>query len=154
MKTKLFSVLTVFLMLLTLITPPAHATGLREGGASLLLPTYGQSMNGETYKTKTKIMAGVEFASITTVIVLGTFVGGAVVWAGLGPLIANHLWSSVDAYKGAQVKKDPQVQAQIMTAQMTAQKNLELSRQGRFDRMQDSQSDLRSRIAQAGQVAR
>lgn len=150
MKTKIFSILTVFLMLSTFMIPSVQAAGMKEAGASLLLPTYGQSMNGEIYKTKTKIMAGVEFASITTVIVLGTFVGGGVVWAGLGPLIANHLWSSADAYHGAQVKKDPQIQQQIMEAQ----KSLELSRQRRFDRLQDTQSDLRSRIAQAGQIAR
>jgi hypothetical protein len=95
-------------------------------------------------------LAGIEFDSITTIIFFGTFVGGGVVWAGLGPLMANHLWSAADAYQGAQVKEDPVVQQQLAEAKKT----LELSRQSRLDHAQEYHSDLRSRIMQAGQLAR
>ncbi len=147
-KHLLFTIL--ILMSFVFSASTAYAVGAKEAGASLLVPTYGQSMNNEIYKTKTKFMAGIEVAAITATVVLGVTVGGPVVWAGLGPLIANHVWSSADAYHGAQAKKDPTIQQQMLDAQRT----LELSRQRRYDRQQSYQSDLRSRIALAAQQAR
>jgi len=137
------------LMLLSIHMPSAFAIGAREAGASLLLPTTGQAMNGELGSTKSKVMGAVEVASLTTVVILGLAVGGGVVWAGLGPLVANHLWSATDAYKNAQNKQDPVVQAQMAEAQRT----LEYSRQRRFDREQTARGDLRDRMQQAAAVA-
>lgn len=150
MKSKLLAVCVVFLMVFALASPLGFAIGAKEAGASLLLPPTGQAMNNDLGSTKTKIMAGVEVAAITTVAILGGVVGGGVIWAGLGPLIANHVWSAVDAYRGAQYKQDPAIQQQILEAQRT----LELSRQRRFEREQASRSDIRERIRQAGDLAR
>jgi len=149
MKNKYVSVLMSILLIFAVAAPQAYAIGAKEAGASLVLPTTGQAMNGQIGSTKTKVMAGVEIAAITTIAILGGAVGGGIVWAGLGPLIANHAWSSVDAYKNAQNKSDPLVQQQMMDAQRT----LELSRQRRFEREQTYRSDIRDRIAQAGQAA-
>lgn len=138
-------------MVLAFAAPSSYAVGAREAGASLLLPTTGQAMNGDLGTTKSKVMAGVEIAAITTIAVLGTTVGGGVVWAGLGPLLANHLWSSTDAYRGAQEKQQQYFQQQLQMAQ--AQKTLDLSRQRRFEREQIARTDLRSRVAAAGEAA-
>lgn len=139
----------VVLMLLAFQAPSASAMGAKEAAASLFLPTTGQSMNGELGSTKTKVMAGLEVGLITTVAILGGVVGGGVVWAGLGPLIANHLWSAADAYKGAQYKSNPMLEQQMMEAQRA----LEISRQRRFDREQTQRSDVRERIMAAGERA-
>lgn len=149
MKSKAFCMVMAALMLLSFQMPSAFALGAREAGASLLLPTTGQAMNGELGSRKSKIMGAIEVASITTVAVLGTAVGGGVVWAGLGPLLANHLWSAADAYKGAQGKRDPVVQAQMAEAQRT----LEYSRERRFDREQAARGDLRDRMRLAAEGA-
>ena len=148
MKHKALSLMLVFLMVFAFTIPSAFAIGAKEAGASLLLPTTGQAMNNEFGTTKSKVMAGVEVAAITTVAILGGVVGGGVIWAGLGPLIANHLWSSADAYKGAQRKQDPMVQQQMLEAQ----RMLEVSRQRRFEREQTGRSDIRERIRQAGEM--
>jgi hypothetical protein len=140
---KTLSCLLAFLMIFAFISAPAFAAGAKEFGASLLLPTTGQAMNGQIGSTKTKIMAGIEVASITTIVLLGTLVGGGVVWAGLGPLIANHAWSATDAYRSAQNNNDPYIQQQLTSAQ----RNLDVSRQSRFDR----ESDIRQRILKAGE---
>ena len=95
-------------------------------------------------------MAGIEVASVTTLAILGGVVGGPVIWAAAGPLIANHLWSSVDAYRGAQNRIHPLVQQQMLDAQGT----LEFSRQRRFEREQAVRSDIRDRILMAGETAR
>ncbi len=142
----------VFLMLFAVAAPQAFAVGGKEAGASLLLPTMGQAMNGQIYNTKTKIMAGIEVASVTTAIVLGTFVGGGVVWAGLGPLLANHAWSATDAYMTAKKKAKGELVTQDQPAG-DAQKSLELSRQRRYDKEQAFRSDVRARLAQAAQLA-
>ncbi len=143
MTQKALSCFMVFLMIFAFMTP-AFAEGAKEFGASLLLPTTGQAMNGEISATKTKIMAGIEVASITTVALLGTLVGGGVVWAGLGPLIANHAWSALDAYRGAQQNKtDPYIQQQLSEAQ----RSLDLSRQRRFDR----EMSIREKVLKAGE---
>lgn len=149
MKSKTVCLIIAVLMLFTLQTPLAFAVGAKEAGASLLLPTTGQAMNGELGNTKTKIMAGLEVGLITGTAILGGVVGGPVVWATLGPLIANHIWSATDAYRGAQQKNDPMVQAQMAEAQRT----LAVSRQRRFDREEAERSGIRDRVEQAGQDA-
>ena len=106
-------------------------------------------MNGQLGNTKTKVMAGLEVALITTVAILGGVVGGGVIWAGLGPLIANHAWSATDAYANAQNRQDPYLQQQMTEAQSA----LELSRERRFSREQGARSDIRERILAAGEQA-
>ena len=145
MNKKLLSIAIIFLMFFAFSMPSVFATGIKEGASSLLLPTTGQAMNDQLGNTKTKFMAGVEVAAVTTVAVLGTAVGGPVVWVGLGPLLANHLWSATDAYKNAKYKKDPVIQDQMTEGQ----RMLELSRQRRFEREQTYRSDVRSRLDQS-----
>ena len=142
---KSISYLTAFLMIFAFLSPAVFATGGKEFGASLLLPTTGQAMNGEIGATKTKIMAGIEVAAVTTTILLATLTTGGVFWAGLGPLIANHAWSAADAFKTARSgnNNDPYIQQQLSSAQRT----LDVSRQNRFDR----ESDIRQRILKAGE---
>jgi hypothetical protein len=143
---KRFSFLLAFLMILASLSPSAFAVGAKQFGASLLLPTTGQAMNGEIGATKTKIMAGIEVAAVTTTILLATLTTGGIFWAGLGPLIANHAWSAADAFKTARSNNngnDPYIQQQLSSAQRT----LDVSRQNRFDR----ESDIRQRILKAGE---
>ena len=149
MMKKVVCVSLTLLMVFALSTTPVFAVGAKEAGASLLLPTTGQAMNNQLGSKKTKLMAGVEVAAITTVAILGIVVGGPVIWAGLGPLIANHVWSSADAYKNAKSKTDPLIQQQMLDAQRT----LELSRQRRFEREEAARSGIRERIARAGEQA-
>ena len=149
MKNNMKSILFLLLIALSLQTP-AHALGGREAGASLILPTTGQAMNGEIGARKTKIMAGVEIAAITTVTIIGFAGGGPAVWFGAGPLLANHLVSSVDAYKGAKRKaalgaNDPTI--------LEAQRNLELSQQMRYDREISGRESIRDRVMRAGEQA-
>ncbi len=141
---KTLSCLTAFLLIFAFMTPAVFAAGGKEFGASLLLPTTGQAMNGEIGATKTKIMAGIEVAAITTTILLATLTTGGIFWAGLGPLIANHAWSAADAFKTARSNKnDPYIQQQLSSAQRT----LDMSRQNRFSR----ESDIRQRLLKAGE---
>lgn len=145
MSNKSFSLALIFAFALSLYPSSAYATGGKEAAASLFLPTTGQAMNGELGKGKTKIMGGVEVASITAIAILGITTGGAAVLIGLGPLAANHLWSSVDAYKGAKNKQNLQAQDQLSDAQGS----LELSRQGRFEREQGRRLTIRERLDRA-----
>lgn len=143
---KHLSCFIAFLMIVVSLSPAAFAAGGKEFGASLLLPTTGQAMNGEIGATKTKIMAGIEVAAVTTTILLATLTTGGIFWAGLGPLIANHAWSAADAFKTARSNNnsnDPYIQQQLSSAQRT----LDVSRQNRFDR----ESDIRQRILRAGE---
>ena len=148
---KLTSILIAAFMIFTIAQTPSYAIGAKEAGASLLLPTTGQAMNDQLGSTKTKVMAGVEVAALTTVAILGGVVGGPVIWAGLGPLLANHAWSAADAYKGANDKQNQFAGQQIQMAQ--AQKTLEFSRQRRFEREQTGRDDIRMRVAQAAEAA-
>ena len=148
MKTKSLSLAVIFSILFVSSIPQVFATGLKEGTSSLLLPTTGQSMNGESSAAKTKLMAGVEVLAVTTVAVLGVASGGGIVWAGLGPLIVNHVWSAADAYSTAQKNQEWQ-QPSIAEAQKT----LELSRQRRFEHEQAGRYDIRERVRQAGEQA-
>ena len=141
---KTLSYFVAFLMIFASLSAPVFAAGGKEFGASLLLPTTGQAMNGEIGATKTKIMAGIEVAAVTTTILLATLTTGGIFWAGLGPLIANHAWSAADAFKTARSNNnDPYIQQQLSAAQRT----LDVSRQNRFDR----ESDIRQRILKAGE---
>ena len=143
---KHLSCFIVFLMIFASLSPAAFAMGGKQFGASLLLPTTGQAMNGEIGATKTKIMAGIEVAAVTTTILLATLTTGGLFWVGLGPLIANHAWSAADAFKTARsgnTNNDPYIQQQLSSAQRT----LDVSRQNRFDR----ESDIRQRILKAGE---
>jgi len=148
MKIKTLAIAISFMVLSTSACPIAYAHGAQPAMSSLLLPTTGQAMNGQISNTKTKIMAGVEVAAVTTVVVLGLATGGAVIWAGLGPLIANHAWSSADAYSGAQGNLDPTVELQLSEAQKT----LEFSRQRRMERQRGVvQTDKRGFVTQNGE---
>lgn len=104
MKSKALIILVILLTVFSFSMPTSFAAGGKEAVSSFLLPTTGQAMNGQMSDTKTKIMAGVEVASVATVAILGGVVGGPIIWAGLGPLIANHVWSATDAYRNAQYK--------------------------------------------------
>lgn len=152
MSQKIFAVFMI-LMLSVSLTPSASAEGFREGSASLLLPTTGQAMNGQLGNGKTKVMAGVEVASITAVTVLGLATGGAAVLWGAIPLAANHLWSATDAYKNADNKNQMYLAASPDQEMIDAQRTLEYSRQNRFDREQAGRYDLRERVRLAGEQA-
>ncbi|MDD5226092.1 MAG: hypothetical protein PHV97_02775 [Candidatus Omnitrophica bacterium] len=142
---KHVSCFMAFLLIVVSFSPATFAMGGKEFGASLLLPTTGQAMNGEIGATKTKIMAGIEVAAVTTTILLATLTTGGLFWVGLGPLIANHAWSATDAFKTARSgnNNDPYIQQQLSSAQRT----LDVSRQNRFDR----ESDVRQRILGASE---
>lgn len=78
---------------------------LTRGAASLVLPGWGQYLNGEldtkNGKIKTGAMIIIEVAAIVTTAVVGGVSGSPAVWVGLGLLIANHVWSATDAYVNA-----------------------------------------------------
>lgn len=150
MKIKLAASLLVLVMMTSVQPQTALAQGFREAGASLLLPTTGQALNGEIRSRKTKVMGAIEVASVTTAVILGTTVSGGLVWIGLGPMLANRAWSASDAYVVARrnARQEPAVQAQVDDAQRT----LEYSRQRRFDREQAERSDLRDRMRQAAEM--
>ncbi len=147
MKNRLFF-LSAFLVLI-LFSNQVFAEGLKEAGASLLLPTTGQAMNGQLGNTKTKIMGGVEVISVAAVTIVGIATGGGAVLLAAAPLAANHLWSAADAYHSAKTKRDPVAEQQLLEAQ----RNLDLSRQGRYEREREYQSDVRDRIRRAGELA-
>ena len=148
---KNFSRKTAFILVVSLlmIQSSVHAAGGKEAFSSLLLPTTGQAMNGELGTNKTKVMAGVEVASITAVTVIGLATGGAAVLIGAIPLAANHLWSATDAYKSARTKQNPVSQQEMVNAQ----RDIEFSRDRRFEREQNYRTNIRDRIAQAGEQA-
>ncbi len=146
------------ILILALAQPSARAEGMKQGAASFVLPTTGQYMNGEFNDGKTKLMAGMEVAAITTTVILASVVGGPIVWAGVGPLIANHTWSGYDAYKTAKDKNgqaqntyggyDPQA-GQVYDAR----RDLDLSRQQRYDNANDQNLSLRERMRLAAEQA-
>ncbi len=74
---KLFSILMISILVCPAFSHNAYATGGQEVAASFFLPTTGQAMNGELGNGKTKLMAGVEVASIAAIAVLGIATGGA-----------------------------------------------------------------------------
>jgi len=78
---------------------------LTRGAASLVLPGWGQYLNGEmdtkSGKFKTGAMIVLEIGGIVTTILLGVLVGYPVIWVGIGILMFNHIWSAADAYAKA-----------------------------------------------------
>jgi len=81
---------------------------LKPGIMSLLVPCTGQWYNGELKTWKTAAMAAIEGGSI---FVLAFFAAGGagdgarmVCMAGAGGMIANHLWSGIDAWNVAKQK--------------------------------------------------
>ena len=147
---KKYSKTAALMMLVSLtLTQNSFAEGGKEFMSSLLLPTTGQAMNGELGARKTKLMAGVEVAAITAVTVLGIASGGGIVLLGAAPLAANHLWSATDAYKSARAKQDSGVQENMSDAQ----RDLDLSRQRRFEREQNYRSSIRDRIQRASELS-
>lgn len=149
---KKISILMALFLILSSFAPSYASTGLKEGTASLFLPTTGQAMNGQLGNTKTKVMGVVEVAAVTTVAVIGVATGGAAVWWGLAPLLGNHLYSSADAYKNARNKQNQDYVIQQQQMQ-DAQRSIDLSRQNRYDREQTYRSDIHERVARAGEMA-
>lgn len=147
--------LSIFVLVLTLVSniPYASAEGFRQGAASLLLPTTGQAMNGQLGTGKTKLMGGVEVASIAAVVVLGLATGGASVLWGAIPLATNHVWSAADAYKNAGQKNQNFTVMAPGQEMAAAQQTIESSRQGRFEREQAGRYDIRERVRLAGEQA-
>lgn len=127
MKTTAWVVLLVFGICLTMPSAGYAGQGLGEATSSLFLPTTGQAMNGQMGSAKTKIMAGLEAGLITTTAILGGVVGGPVIWAGVGPLIANHVWSAFDAYANASPEVSDQ-QKQLEEAQRILQESQKRNR--------------------------
>ena len=140
------TVLILFFFVFALAAGDASAA-VKQGAASLLLPTTGQAMNGQLTNTKTKVMATVEVASITAISILGLATGGGAVLFGFVPLAVNHLWSGADAYRVAKKNQNAPQYQEIVEAQRT----LDLSRQNRFQREQAYRSDLHERIQRAGE---
>ena len=126
MRRKMTIFALFFVMLVTAV-PSYAGSGLGQATASLILPTTGQAMNGQIGNAKTKFMGGLEAGLITTTAILGGVVGGPIVWAGVGPLIGNHLWSAIDAYHNA----TPEVKAhsqQLEEAQRILKQSQERNR--------------------------
>ncbi|HNX69278.1 MAG TPA: hypothetical protein PLL75_01285 [Candidatus Omnitrophota bacterium] len=106
------STLLVLTTLLVSVSGVAYAAeadkgekSLTRGAASLVLPGWGQYLNGEMEtkggKVKTGVMVLIEVGGIVTTILLGTLVGYPVIWVGIGILMFNHIWSAADAYAKA-----------------------------------------------------
>lgn len=78
---------------------------LTHGAASLLVPGWGQYINGEldteAGKIKTGAMILIEVGAIVTTAVVGGVVGYPVIWVGIGLFIFNHVWSATDAFMNA-----------------------------------------------------
>ncbi len=153
---KMVSYLALVLMVMSFVQAPARAEGAKQGAASFILPTTGQYMNGEFSEGKTKLMAGMEVAAITTTVILASVVGGPVVWAGIGPLIANHTWSGYDAYKTAKEKENGTYSGgydQQAGQVYDARRNLDLERQQRYDYANNQNLSLRERMRLAAEQA-
>lgn len=148
MKNKSFSFLAILLVLTSIMASnPVYAEGVKEAAASLFLPTTGQAMNGQLGNTKTKIMGALEFGLVAATTVVGITAGGPVVWVAAGPLLANHVWSSADAFVAAR-QNSQAVSSQNL---QLAQRNLDLSREKRFEREEEYRSDIRNRVQAAGE---
>ena len=108
-KISYLLILTAFFSFAVSPESQASKTGLKEGASSLIIPGWGQYQNGEfeseTGKIKAGAMIALEIAAIITTSVVGGVAGYPAVWAGIGIFIANHVWSSFDAFLNA--GKDP-----------------------------------------------
>lgn len=103
---KAFCLLVIFAMILT-SAPAGYAAdeSLTRGAASLLIPGWGQYLNGEletqSGKVKTGAMILIEIGAIVTTAMVGGMAGYPQVWAGIGIFLFNHIWSASDAYMKA-----------------------------------------------------
>ena len=92
---------------------------MTRGAASLLLPGWGQYLNGEMEnkngKIKTGVMIVLEIGGIITTAVLGGTVGMPVIFVGIGILIFNHVWSAADAYMKAPQGPEVPMKGQAVT---------------------------------------
>lgn len=105
---KIISMTVVVAVLMAVSGAAAYASeengdkSLTRGAASLVLPGWGQYLNGEMEtkggKIKTGTMIVIEIGGIVTTILLGVLVGYPVIWVGIGILAFNHLWSATDAF--------------------------------------------------------
>lgn len=153
---KQTSFFIVILMAFSFISLPARAEGVKQGVSSFVVPTTGQYMNGEFNESKTKLMATMEVAAITTTVILASVVGGPVVWAGVGPLIANHAWSGYDAYESAKDKNNVNSYAYDAAGTQQvydARRDLDLARQQRYDNVNNQNLSLKERMRLAGEQA-
>ncbi len=107
MRKKQVAMLVLVLFCLS-ASGAAYAAGensLTRGAASLVIPGWGQYLNGELEskggKMKTGAMILLEVAAIITTSVVGGVAGYPQVWAGIGLFIFNHVWSATDAYANA-----------------------------------------------------
>ena len=107
MRKKEIATLVLVLFCLT-ASGVAYAAGensLTRGAASLVIPGWGQYLNGELEtsggKVKTGVMILAEVAAIITTSVVGGATGYPQIWVGIGLFIFNHLWSATDAYAHA-----------------------------------------------------
>lgn len=148
MKTKIAFLLTFALILTSSFPSISYCAGGKEAGASLLLPTTGQAMNGELGAKKTKIMGGIEVASIATITAIGLGTGGAAVLFGAIPLAVNHIWSATDAYRTA---KNQEAYGYNQQQVADAQQTIDYSRDRRFEREQAYRSNIRERIQRASE---
>lgn len=134
---RLLAMWTVLVLVMFSVVPSSYAGhGLAQGTASLILPTTGQAMNGQGGNFKTKVMAGMEAGLITGTAILGGVVGGPVVWATVGPLIANHAWSAIDAYANATPEMTAQM-SQLEEAQRILRESQERNRSRRSQSLMD-----------------
>ncbi|MBI4971583.1 MAG: hypothetical protein HZC17_07080 [Candidatus Omnitrophica bacterium] len=113
MNKKLISVLSVLILTAVLNIPVSYAEDkvaepnpVIAGASSLVLPPVGQIENKEGTKPKSFIMGAVEACGITALVLTATLVGGPIVWVGIGPLMANHIWSGTEAYATAKRKSE------------------------------------------------
>lgn len=105
---KSIAVLALAVLVITSSGATAYAEGnesLTHGAASLLVPGWGQYINGEldtkSGKIKTGAMILIEVGAIVTTAVVGGVVGYPVIWVGIGLFIFNHVWSATDAFMSA-----------------------------------------------------
>ncbi len=110
---KIALMMIIPLLFMGVLAPVASAeeTGMKQAAKSLLIPGWGQYDNGEfnteSGKVKVGVMAAIEVAAIVTTAVVGGVCGAPLVWIGVGLFIANHVWSSMDAFMNS--KKEPGV---------------------------------------------
>lgn len=143
------TILMIVIMMIISVSPAQAA--IKEGTASLLLPTTGQAMNGQLGAGKTKVMGGVEVASVITTTVLGITTGGATVLVGAVPLAINHIWSSMDAYKSAR-QRELENAMMGQPASYGTQSNIQMA-QSAYAPEAGRGYDVRERIRRAGETA-
>ena len=80
--------------------------GMAESVASALIPGVGQIMNDDhqtgTGKLKIATMWLLELGAIIATPIIASTAGWPILMVGVGIFLVNHIWSSWDAYEGAQ----------------------------------------------------